>query len=61
MKRQVQVYIRPDVYEVTLEGNVIIRTIRYMGESGYPHEVDFNNLDQKKQDIIIAAILESND
>ena len=56
MRRIVQVYIRPDLYEATMDGNVLVQLIRYTGESQWPQEVDFNRLDVKKQDLIIAAI-----
>lgn len=58
MKRVITIYLDPDTYEVTIQGNLILRIVRFIGESQITQERCFDSLSDAVKEKLIEAINE---
>lgn len=56
MRRILSIRKPPDRYEILLDGALIMRIVKYCGESEYRREIDFDDLSEEIQERIIDSI-----
>lgn len=61
MTCQIHVYLHPDMYNVVVRDNTIVRVTKYIGDIQMPREVEFVELPRDVQDAIFIKLLETQD